>query len=52
MQVEALLQRGADINAKDKKSLCALHFAAGRGWLDIVRLLWSRAVDLDVETKG
>lgn len=43
------MQRGADVNARDKRGLTALHFAAGRGWVDVVRLLWSKAADLEAE---
>jgi len=50
MQVKTLIQRGAETNVRDKRNLTALHFAAGRGWLDVVQLLWSKAVDLDAES--
>ena len=51
LQVEVLLQRGADINFKDKLGRSALHLAAGRGWTDVIRLLWSKAADIDEETE-
>jgi ankyrin repeat protein len=50
IQVKTLIQKGAEVNVRDKRNLTALHFAAGRGWLDVVQLLWSKAADLDAES--
>lgn len=50
-QVEILLQRGAEASFRDKLGRSALHLAAGRGWMDVVRLLWSKAAEIDGETE-
>jgi ankyrin repeat protein len=52
MQVEQLMERGADVTAKDKRGISALHYAAGQGRLEIIKLLWSKGVDLDSDDPG
>jgi ankyrin repeat protein len=51
-QVQELLDRGADVEAQDKKKISALHFASGHGRLEVVRFLRSRGAELDVEDSG
>jgi ankyrin repeat protein len=51
-QVKVLLERGASLIARDKRGLGPLHFAAGRGRLAVVELLWSKGVDLDADSPG
>ncbi|KFM24304.1 Ankyrin repeat and protein kinase domain-containing protein 1 [Auxenochlorella protothecoides] len=48
--VEALIERGAELDCRDRAKLTPLHYAAGRGRLDIVRALKARGVDLDPES--
>ncbi|KAA6422679.1 MAG: hypothetical protein FRX49_07539 [Trebouxia sp. A1-2] len=49
-QAQHLVQLGADIAARDKQRLSALHFAAAHGHLDLVSFLWSKGVELDWES--
>jgi hypothetical protein len=51
-QVEELMDMGADLTAKDKKGISALHYACGQGRLEVVKFLWSKGVDLDLEDPG
>jgi ankyrin repeat protein len=44
--VEALLQAGADANADQGGNMLAIHLAAMRGYVDIIRLLAARGADL------
>ena len=48
-QVLELANRDADLEARDKKRTSALHFACGRGRLELVQYFQSKGVDLDVE---
>ncbi len=43
---------GAELTAKDKKGISALHYACGQGRLDVVKFLWSKGVDLDSDDPG
>jgi outer membrane protein assembly factor BamB len=46
--VEALLAKGADVNAKSAYGATALSFAADKGHLDVVRVLIKHKADLNV----
>jgi len=52
LQVEQLVEMGADPAAKDAKGLDSMHFAAAHGQLDVVRFLWTKGVELDSEDAG
>ncbi|NIM59890.1 MAG: serine hydrolase [Candidatus Aminicenantes bacterium] len=45
--VEALLDSGADINARDEQNQTALHLAAGRGHTAVVKLLLEHGADVN-----
>ena len=45
--VEALLDKGADVNARDKDDWTPLHFAAFVGHNDVVALLLDKGADLN-----
>eukprot|EP00884_Botryococcus_braunii_P012023 jgi/Botrbrau1/20821/Bobra.0156s0048.1 len=47
--VKELLDRGADLQATDKRKIGALHYACGQGRLEVVKFLRSKGVELDVE---
>ena len=47
--VEALLDSGADINARDEQNQTALHLAASRGHTPIVKLLLERGADVNAK---
>ncbi|NIO49585.1 MAG: serine hydrolase [Candidatus Aminicenantes bacterium] len=47
--VEALLDSGADINARDEQNQTALHLAAGRGHTPVVKLLLERGADVNAK---
>ena len=47
--VESLIEKGADINAKDHNKLTALHFACFGGHKDIVEKLIENKADVNVE---
>ncbi|TET69604.1 MAG: hypothetical protein E3J44_07725 [Candidatus Aminicenantes bacterium] len=47
--VEALLDSGADINARDEQNQTALHQAASRGHTPIVKLLLERGADVNAK---
>jgi outer membrane protein assembly factor BamB len=46
--VKALLDKGADVNAKARYDVTALHFAADKGHLQVVELLIRHKADLNV----
>lgn len=50
VQVEALLERGADIDCRDKRKLTPAHYAAAHGHVAVIKLLWSKGADLDAES--
>ncbi len=52
MQVQQLLEMGADVTAKDKKGISALHYASGQGRLEVLQFLWSKGLDLDADDPG
>ena len=43
---------GADIGAKDKRGISALHYASGQGRLEVLQFLWSKGLDLDADDPG
>jgi ankyrin repeat protein len=47
--VEALLDSGADINARDEQNQTPLHLAAGRGHTPVVKLLLERGADVNAK---
>ncbi len=47
--VEALLDSGADINARDEQNQTALHKAASRGHTPVVKLLLERGADVNAK---
>jgi ankyrin repeat protein len=47
--VAFLLERGVDAAAKDGQAFTALHWAAGGGYVDVVRLLVARGAPLEVK---
>ncbi len=52
LQVQQLLEMGADVHAKDKSGISALHYASGQGRLEVLQFLWSRGLDLDADDPG
>ena len=50
-QVRLLLEKGADINAKDRYNQTALMNAAHAGQIELVRLLIERGAELDTTAK-
>ena len=48
--IQLLLERGADINTRDRKGKTALHLAAKSGHLDITKLLLERGADASIAT--
>jgi hypothetical protein len=47
-----LLDMGADTEARDKKGLLPMHFAAAHGKLEVVKFLWSKGAEIDAEDPG
>ncbi len=52
LQVQQLVEMGADAGARDKRGVGALHYACGQGRLEVVKFLWSKGLDLDAEDPG
>ena len=50
--VQALLDKGEDVNAKDKDSMTALMYAVMAGHTNIVYLLLDKGADVNVKAKG
>ena len=50
-RVRALLERGADVNAKDEDDQTPLHWAAQSGHVDCVRALLERGADVNVSPR-
>jgi len=48
-EVKALLDQGADINAKDDQGMTALHLAAQGGHTDVVEFLLSKDADINAQ---
>ena len=48
-QVVELVNREADIKAVDKRKVGALHYACGRGRLELVKFFHTKGIDLDTE---
>lgn len=49
--VKTLLDKGADVNARDMDGNTALDWAAGEGHVEIVKLLLDRGADVNVKDK-
>lgn len=49
--VKLLLERGADVHAKEKNDETPLHVATGRGHTEIVKLLLERGADVHAKGK-
>ncbi len=43
---------GADIGAKDKRGISALHYASCQGRLEVLQFLWSKGLELDADDPG
>ena len=52
MQVDQLLEAGADPKAVDKRKVSALQYACAQGRLEVIQRLYRRGVELDVEDPG
>ena len=50
-EVMELVEKGADVNAKDKDGWTPLHYAASNGYLDVVKFLVENGADVDAEDK-
>jgi ankyrin repeat protein len=46
-QVKSLIDKGADINAKDEKGQTPLHFAARHGYREVAKLLIAQGADVN-----
>ncbi len=51
-EVQTLLDKGADINAKDKNGITALMLASSDGYRDIVKLLLARGADINAKNNN
>lgn len=51
-QVEAVVEMGATLSAKDKQGRGPLHFAAAAGREPVVRFLLSRGAEVDPDAPG
>lgn len=47
--LQTLLEKGANANAKDKNNNTALHYAAGYGQADMVKLLLDHKADVSIK---
>src|SRR5215813_9891511 len=47
--VEALLAKGADVNAKTEYGATALHFAADKGHVEVVKVLLKHKADINAK---
>jgi len=51
-KVKKLLDRGADVNARDKDGWTPLHWASVHGHLDVIKLLVERGADVNASNHG
>jgi ankyrin repeat protein len=50
--VKYLIEKGADVNAKNKSGWTALHFASSEGQLKIVQCLMEEGANINAEDKS
>jgi len=48
-EVRELLEKGADVNAKDEEGRTPLHWAAGNGYVEVARLLIEHGADVNAK---
>jgi ankyrin repeat protein/beta-lactamase regulating signal transducer with metallopeptidase domain len=51
-QVKSLIEKGADVNAKDDNGQTPLHLAAQSGYRDMVKLLVTKGADIYAKAEG
>jgi ankyrin repeat protein len=49
LQVKFFITKGADVNAKDKDGVAALHYAAGRGELSMMKVLIKNGANVNIK---
>lgn len=49
VQVKFFITKGADVNAKDKDGVAALHYAAGRGELSMMKVLIKNGANVNIK---
>ena len=51
-KVKESIANGADVNAKDNDGETALHYAARREYIDVVKVLVENRINVDVKNKN